>query len=173
MCNMILMPRIMAAKFLRLTILGTFAVVLTGCEPKANLAIVQSGTNITFQVATKNVRELLSLRVWKRNTKETLWDISLSCRPDATFDYGSVPELPNPWGNFATQRFPLHNERPRSPPPQSDFAIELTCQYDKWFGACMKDFYFSFVTDQNGRVSQVRKLENFPLEDRPPPTPYP
>jgi hypothetical protein len=166
------------ARLLGLALLNIFAVALTGCEvhPKANLAIVESGTNLTFQFATKHVIGLGGLRIWEKHTKETLWDVGLCSYSGSNLDYGSVLRSFNTRNgavNNAIQIFPLNGKKPRSPPPKGDFVVELTCYFDQWYGACSEDFYFSFLTDENGRVSQVRQLEHFPLKDRPPPTPYP
>ena len=145
---------------------------LTGCavHPKAALTLQQTATNLDFAISTEHVNGLLGLRIWQADTKELFWDVDLHYYREPHLTYGVVPRDFKTFGGVlssAEQKFPAGGERPRPLPPSTQFRASILCQYDTMFDAHLCEFYFSFTTDADGRVSSVVPVARILREDLP------
>ncbi len=153
-------------------ILVLLALSLTGCtvHPKATLTAQQTTTNLDFTISTEHVNGLLGLRIWQADTKELFWDVDLRYYREPRLTYGVVPTDFKTFGGVtssAKQKYPASGERPRPLPPSTQFRASLLCQYDTMMDAAMREFYFSFATDRDGRLSSVFPVASIPREDLP------
>lgn len=148
------------------------ALALAGCatDPKAALAVRQTGTNLDFEISTEHVNGLLGLRVWQADTKEVFWDIALRYYREPRLAYGVVPTDFKTFGggtSSAEQKFPASGQRPRALPPSTTFLTSIYFQYDTMFDAKVREVYFSFATDAEGKVLSVIPVARVAPEDYP------
>ena len=145
---------------------------LAGCtvHPKATLSVQQTATNLHFDISTAHVNGLLELRVWQADTKDLLWDVDLHYYPGPRITYGIVPRDFKTFSgstSSAKQKFPALRETPRSFIPGTQYRAAVLCQYDSMMSACVREFYFAFATDADGRILSVSPLESILPEDFP------
>jgi hypothetical protein len=145
---------------------------LIGCtvNPKVTLSVQQTTTNLDFDISTTHVNGLLGLRVWQADTKDLLWDVDLHHYPGPRITYGVVPRAFKTFAGLtssAKQKFPTPKETPRSFAPSTQYRAAVLCQYDSTMSASVREFYFAFMTDADGRVFSVSPMESIPPEDFP------
>lgn len=94
-------------------IIPTFAViaivVLTGCSRSVSMKIARDGKEPVFHFQTRGMGMggVTGLRIWRMDTKEVLWHVSLPCYSERRLGYGEVPtEIQASTGNRASQSFP-------------------------------------------------------------------
>jgi len=148
------------------------ALALAGCatDPKAALAVRQTGTNLDFEISTEHVNGLLGLRVWQADAKEVFWDIALRYYREPRLAYGVVPTDFKTFGggtSSAEQKFPASGQRPRALPSSTTFLTSIYFQYDTMFDAKVREVYFSFATDAEGKVLSVIPVARVAPEDYP------
>jgi hypothetical protein len=145
---------------------------LVGCtvQPKTTLSVQQTTTNLLFDVSTKHVNGLIGLRVWQADTKDLLWDVDLHNYRGPRIAYGVVPSDFETFAGLtsnAKQKFPVGRERPRPLAASTQYRVAVLCQYDSMMSASVREFYFAFATDADGRVLPASPVEsvspgNFP-----------
>jgi len=145
---------------------------LVGCmvHPKTTLSVQQTTTNLHFDISTAHVNGLLGLRVWQADTKDLLWDVDLHYYRGPRITYGVLPSDFKTFAGLtgsAKQKFPADSERPRSFAPSTQYRAAVLCQYDSMMSASVREFYFAFATDADGRVLSVSPVESIPPEDFP------
>jgi hypothetical protein len=149
-------------------------VVLTGCSRSVSMRVARDGKDPVFHFQTRGtgMNGVTRLRIWRTDTKEVLWDVSLPYYSERRLRYGEVPtEIQASTGNRASQNFPVRNQKPQPLPSGTSFTVELVYQYDTSFAPSGGAAYFLFSTDASGVPSRVTRLERIAADDLPNPKP--
>lgn len=132
--------------------------------------ITQRGQDTDFHFRTRGMNGLTRLRLWRTDTKEVLWEVSLNYYRGSHLRYGDIPKGFRSFnGNLrdAKQIYPVGKQRPLALPRSTAFMVELDYQYDDFLAPSTGDAYFSFATDGKGAISKVTRLEQFPVDSLP------
>jgi hypothetical protein len=136
------------------------------------MKVVRDGNDPVFHFQTRGINGLLSLRLWRTDTKEVLWDVNLNYYRERRLRYGEIPtefRTFNSGLNRASQSYPAGNQQPQPLPPSTTFMVELDCQYDTLLSPAVQPAYFLFSTDAGGALSRVTRPERITANDLPKP----
>jgi hypothetical protein len=140
--------------------------------PHCSTTARQRGSDTEFDIATRGINGLLGLRIWRADTRETLWDVNLNYYPGPKLAYGEVPadfETFNGAQNSARQNFPPDDQKPMTLPINSQLFVEVDCQYDHFISAACRCFYFLISTDEHGNLSEVQPVNCLTPSEYPKP----
>jgi hypothetical protein len=114
------------------------------------MTVARDGNDPSFHFNTRSINGLLSLRLWRTDTKEVLWHVNLNYYRERRLKYGEIPmefRTFNGGVNRASQSYPVRNQKPQTLPSSATFMVELVYQYDTWFAPSGQSVYFLFSTD--------------------------
>lgn len=155
-----------------LLVLVLVSLEVVGCtvHPNVTLSVQQTTTNLHFDVSTTHANGLVGLRVWQADTKDLLWDVDLAYYRGPRIAYGVVPSGFKTFSGLtsnARQKFPAGRERPPPLAASTQYRVAVLCQFDSMMSASVKEFYFAFATDADGRVLSVSPVESILPKDFP------
>lgn len=148
--------------------------LLNGCAltRSSSMTLAQDGNDPVFHFRTRGMNGLLSLRLWRTDTKQVVWDVNLNYYRESQVRYGEIPmqfRTFNGGLNRATQNYPIEGKKPLPLPPNTTFMVEIDCQYDTLLSPAVQPAYFLFSTDASGMLSRVTRPERITADDLPRP----
>jgi hypothetical protein len=140
------------------------AASFAGCNGMPNIASTaqQRGSDVVFNIDAKGIEGLLDIMVWQAGEKHPLWYVNLNSYTPLKLTYGDLPQsfkAPNGQILRITQAIPLHNAKPAVFPAGKTFYLALSAEYDEFpDGPSSIEFYFSFITDSFGQISDFHSV---------------
>lgn len=142
-----------------------------GLNRGVSLRVTQESNEPVFHFQLRSINGLSGLRLWRADTKQVLWDVSLNYYREKRLKYGDIPKNFRSFNGQlqrAYQMEPSEKQKPAPLPSNKTFIVEVHYQYDTSFAPSTGVAYFSFTTDSKGVPAPVTRLERVAADEIPP-----
>jgi hypothetical protein len=129
----------------------------------------EDGTTV-FHIPTRGVNGVISIRLWRADTKELLWHVNLNSYQGSRLMYGEVPRYFTTFNGgriSAQQIYPAKDGKPKRFPGESRIFVMIEIQYDTFIAASAGALNFVLTPDTRGEVTAVSPIGSIDPDDFP------
>jgi len=141
--------------------------ILSACssEPQADVTIQQHEQAFDFQFHTHGIIGFMSLKLWSADTKQIFWDVNLNYYNEHTLRYGQIPHAFTTFNGVQNEA--SENSPPLPLPPNQRFYLAIVTLHNAFPEPATGAFWFSFATDNVGRIGPVTRADFKNIGDIP------